>query len=192
VIFGDLLKFLALAEPHPACCAGLELSCNKRLRRDRTSPCFNSSRPQVAADTYFDRRACACTHGEVVTAVSPLYPNPWRKKCWGPFTLFRSSIRSTHGLGLFRESPRWRDVAATHEYTHFDEWWGPFTQRGCDTSAACHHRAARHTWPARATTVLHATRGQLETSSSPPSHHQPHTPALLALPCMAGTRRWAT
>ena len=24
------------------------------------------------------------------SAISPLYPNPWRKKCWGPFTAFRT------------------------------------------------------------------------------------------------------
>ena len=133
VVFGDLLKFLALAEPHPACCRGLEMPCNKRARRDRASVCYNSSRPQIAADTYFDRRACTCTNGEVVTAVSPLYPNPWRKKCWGPFTLFRSSIVSHHGLRLFLESPKWREIVATPEYTHFDEWWGPFVQRGYES-----------------------------------------------------------
>ena len=133
VVFGDLLKFLRLAEPHPACCRGLEINCNKRARRDPTSPCFNSSRPQIAADTYFDRRACTCQHGEVVTAVSPLYPNPWRKKCWGPFTLFKGSITSQHGWSLFRESPKWKDIVSEAGYTHFDEWWGPFTQRGYET-----------------------------------------------------------
>ena len=133
VVFGDLLKFLALAEPHPACCKGLEVNCNKAARRDRSSVCYNSSRPRVAADTYGNRKACACTNGEVVTAISPLYPNPWRKKCWGPFTLFRGSIQSQHGWRLFEESPKWREVVETHEYTHFDEWWGPFVQRGYET-----------------------------------------------------------
>ena len=129
VVFGNLLKFLALAEPHPACCRGLELNCNKRARRDRSSPCFNSSRPMVAADTFFDRRACPCMNGEQVTAVSPLYPNPWRKKCWGPFTLFKASM----GLRLFERAVKWKDALSTWEYTHFDEWWGPFTQRGYDS-----------------------------------------------------------
>ena len=129
VVFGDLLKFLARAEPHPACCRGLEVACNKRARRDRSSPCFNSSRPMLAADTFYDRQACACTHGEHVTAVSPLYPNPWRKKCWGPFTLFKVSM----GMRLFERANKWRDALSTWEYTHFDEWWGPFTQRGYDS-----------------------------------------------------------
>ena len=129
VVFGDLLKFLTLAQPRPACCKGLEINCKKRDRRDRRSPCFNSSRPMVAADTYFDRHACPCTSGEVVTAVSPLYPNPWRKKCWGPFTLFRVSA----GARLYRETPKWRDALATAAYTHFDEWWGPFVQQGFES-----------------------------------------------------------
>ena len=129
VVFGDLLKYLSLAEPQPACCKGLEVACNKRARRDRSSPCFNSSRPQVAADTFFDRRACPCTAGETVTAVSPLYPNPWRKKCWGPFTLFKASM----GLQLFESAAKWKDALSTWEYTHFDEWWGPFTQRGYES-----------------------------------------------------------
>ena len=129
VVFGDVLKFLARAEPHPACCAGLEVACNKRARRDRTSPCFNSTRPNQAADVFFDRHACTCRGHEAVTAVSPLYPNPWRKKCWGPFTLFKTSA----GLHLFERASKWREALSTAEYTHFDEWWGPFVQRGYES-----------------------------------------------------------
>ena len=106
VVFGDLLKFVALAEPHPACCRNLELQCSKRDRRDPSSPCSDPTRPRRGADTYFDSGACACTAGENTSAISPLYPNPWRKKCWGPFTAFR-----TDGLPdaaqLFRKTKRW-------------------------------------------------------------------------------------
>ena len=106
VVFGDLLKFVALAEPHPACCRNLELQCSKRDRRDPSSPCSDPARPRRGADTYFDSGACACTAGENTSAISPLYPNPWRKKCWGPFTAFR-----TDGLPdaaqLFRKTKRW-------------------------------------------------------------------------------------
>ena len=129
VIFGDLLSFFERAEPHPACCKGRELSCSKRLRNDVRSPCFNSSRPRDAADTFWNKRACSCENGETISAMSPLYPNPWRKKCWGPFTAFRTKI----GTELFRETPRWREMLSTPAYTHFDEWWGPFAGKGFET-----------------------------------------------------------
>ena len=129
VIFGDLLKFVELALAQPACCRGLEYGCTKRAWRDPRSPCFNSSRGREPADTYGDRGSCRCREGERVTAISPLYPNPWRKKCWGPFTLFRVSA----GARLFEETPKWRAALATAEYTHFDEWWGPFVQQGFES-----------------------------------------------------------
>jgi hypothetical protein len=129
VIFGDLLKFVELALAQPACCRGLEYGCTKRAWRDPRSPCFNSSRGREPADTYGDRDSCRCREGERVTAISPLYPNPWRKKCWGPFTLFRVSA----GARLFEETPKWRAALATAEYTHFDEWWGPFVQQGFES-----------------------------------------------------------
>ena len=50
VVFGDLLGYLARAVPKPACCKGLEVSCNKAARRTRGSVCFNSTRPMRAAD----------------------------------------------------------------------------------------------------------------------------------------------
>ena len=128
VIFGDVLKFIRLAEPKPACCAGLELTCGKRERRDPASRCFNSSRPRVPADTFFDHRACPCADASLrATAVSPLYPNPWRKKCWGPLTAFRADA---NGTSLFRTTPKWRSLLSTPQYTHFDEWWGSFGALG--------------------------------------------------------------
>lgn len=129
VVFGDLLKFVELAKPHPACCRGLEQGCNKKAKLDPSSPCFNSSRPRFASDTFSDRDACPCTRNERVTAISPLYPNPWRKKCWGPFTLFRVDA----GANLYAETPKWRAALATPDYTHFDEWWGPFVQKGYES-----------------------------------------------------------
>ena len=145
VVFGDLLKFVSLAEPRPACCRGLELTCDKKARHDRRSACFNSSRPRFAADTYHSHSVCPCTRGEAVTAISPLYPNPWRKKCWGPFTLFRTSA----GVRLYTETVKWRDALSTPEYTHFDEWWGPFEQRGYESIRASTH----------ASTHMHAHTG---------------------------------
>ena len=143
VVYGDLRAHMALALRAPACCAGRELQCSKRLRRDRRSPCFNSSRapPGRSADTWRDARACPCTAGERVTAVSPLYPNPWRKKCWGPFTAFRvEGGASAAGArppatttSLFRRAPKWRQIVGTAEYAHFDEWWGPLSARGFET-----------------------------------------------------------
>ena len=129
VVFGDLLGFFERAEPNPACCKGRELSCSKRLRRDLSSPCFNSSRPRDAADTFWKKGACACEHGEAISALSPLYPNPWRKKCWGPFTAFRTSL----GTDIFRRTKRWREMLAMEAYTHSDEWWGPFAGKGFET-----------------------------------------------------------
>jgi hypothetical protein len=125
VVFGDLLRFVHIAEPEPACCRGLEVSCSKKARRNRRSPCYNSTRPMYAADVLGSRRACPCSGGERVTAISPLYPNPWRKKCWGPLTLFRVEA----GSRLYERAPKWRAALANPEYTHFDEWWGPFVQQ---------------------------------------------------------------
>lgn len=123
VLFGDLLKFVRLAEKRPACCAGLETTCSKRARRDRASPCFNSTRARDAADTFYKKNACACADRKLrATAVSPLYPNPWRKKCWGAFTAFRVE----GGEALYRRAPKWKALLGTHVYTHFDEWWGSF------------------------------------------------------------------
>ena len=99
-------KFIALAEPHPACCRNLEQQCSKRDRRDPSSPCSDPTRPRRGADTYFDSGACACTAGENTSAISPLYPNPWRKKCWGPFTAFRTDGLPT-AAQLFRKTKRW-------------------------------------------------------------------------------------
>ncbi len=150
VIFGDLTHYLKLALAEPACCAGLEVPCPKRARRDVRSVCYNSTRPLVAADTFYDHSACRCRNGEAVTAVSPLYPNPWRKKCWGPLTLFRVDTAAAlpaaalaaraararavpRGNELFRQSRRWREALAEPEYVHFDEWWGPFERKGIES-----------------------------------------------------------
>ena len=137
VIFGDLLKFLAIAEPHPACCHKLEQQCSKRDRRDPQSPCSDPNRPRNGADTYFDPRACPCTAGERVTAISPLYPNPWRKKCWGPFTAFRAASGALPsqpgGAELFRRTHKWQQLLAMDAYAHFDEWWGPYAGNGLET-----------------------------------------------------------
>ena len=131
VVFGDLLGHFDRAAPHPACCAGLEIACPKKARRDPRSPCFNSSRPRQAADTYWHpKRVCVCEHGEVVNALSPLYPNPWRKKCWGPFTAFRTKQL---GTSIFRRTARWREIVAEPAYVHSDEWWGPFAGKGFET-----------------------------------------------------------
>ena len=82
--------------------------------------------PQV----YSHKRYCPCEHGETVNVVTPLYPNPWRKKAWGAFTAFRVGW----GTSLFRSSPQWRSVVTSGDYAHFDEWWGTFHySRGWET-----------------------------------------------------------
>ena len=148
VVFGDLLKFIRLAEPKPACCAGLEITCGKRARRDVTSRCYNSTRARETADTFFNARACACADASArSTAISPLYPNPWRKKSWGPLTVFRADA---NGTALYRRTPRWRDVLATPVYTHFDEWWGSFSSlsgKGEETPPRRRRRRRRHHIP---------------------------------------------
>eukprot|EP00966_Prymnesium_polylepis_P140253 3239716-Prymnesium_polylepis.1 len=84
-----------------------------------------------AADTYWHpKRVCICEHGERVNAISPLYPNPWRKKCWGPFTAFRTDAP---GVGLYRQTARWREIISEPAYVHSDEWWGPFAGKGFET-----------------------------------------------------------
>ena len=81
-------------------------------------------------NVYTHKNFCPCDHGEVVNVVTPLYPNPWRKKAWGPFTAFRVGW----GTSLFRASPQWAGVIASGDYAHFDEWWGTFHyERGWET-----------------------------------------------------------
>ena len=69
--------------------------------------------------------ACKC----VAQVVCPLFPNPWFKPVWGPFTAFRTSL----GLRLYEASPHWRRVLASEDYAHFDEWWGSKRARGWQT-----------------------------------------------------------
>eukprot|EP00962_Isochrysis_galbana_P029719 scaffold9553_cov114-Isochrysis_galbana.AAC.10 len=116
MVFGDLLRFMAHAVTRPAC-------CKVQLRAD--------GQPQSAnkVNVYQHKEACPCDPGAQVNVISPLYPNPWRKKVWGPFTAFRTGL----GTELFRESPHWRSILATNKYAHFDEWWGPFHDLGWET-----------------------------------------------------------
>ena len=117
VVFGDLLRFMELAARRPAC-------CKVPLRRDGTP------KSKRLVNVYHHRDACPCTNGESINVVCPLYPNPWSKKAWGPFTAFRVGF----GSELFRQSPQWRAVLGSNEYAHFDEWWGPFHySRGWET-----------------------------------------------------------
>ena len=82
------------------------------------------------SQVYSHKRYCPCEHGETVNVVTPLYPNPWRKKAWGAFTAFRVGW----GTSLFRSSPQWRSVVTSGDYAHFDEWWGTFHySRGWET-----------------------------------------------------------
>jgi len=62
------------------------------------------------------------TGGERVSAVSSFYPNPWRKKCWGPLTVFR--VGAANHTNLFRFARSWPELIASPKYEHFDEWWG--------------------------------------------------------------------
>ena len=76
VIFGDLLKFMRRAAERPAC-------CKVPLRPD------GQPRSMRAVNVYLHKAACPCPAGTRVNVICPLYPNPWRKKAWGPFTAFR-------------------------------------------------------------------------------------------------------
>ncbi|KAL1504532.1 hypothetical protein AB1Y20_010934 [Prymnesium parvum] len=147
VVFGDLLKFVEAAQARPACCRvplrlrGLHKGEPKKLS---------------SVNVYTHKAACPCTNGEKVNVICPLYPNPWRKKAWGPFTAFRASalintsrsderppLRAT---SLFRNSPQWRAVLTSADYAHFDEWWGPFHySRGWETMGDVLTRLAEDT-----------------------------------------------
>lgn len=130
VVFGDLLKFMDLAATRPACCK-VPLKPNGLPKSTRL------------VNVYQHKAACPCEHGEEVNVICPLYPNPWRKKAWGPFTAFRSGA-VVRGVGagsaalqataLYRHSPQWRSVIESGDYAHFDEWWGPYHySRGWET-----------------------------------------------------------
>lgn len=117
VVFGDLVKFLSFASRRPAC-------CKVPLRKDGTPKSVNR------VNVYSHSGACPCPPNTRANVVCPLYPNPWRKKAWGPFTAFRVDF----GAELFRQSPQWREVIVSNEYAHFDEFWGPFHySRGWET-----------------------------------------------------------
>ena len=78
VVFGDLLKFFRRAAERPACCR-VPLRPNGEPKSTR------------AVNVYLHRAACPCPEGTRVNVMCPLYPNPWRKKAWGPFTAFRAA-----------------------------------------------------------------------------------------------------
>ena len=105
VIFGDLLRYLNKAQQLPACCL-------------QTGERFSVSK----ANTFFHNDACPCRAGEEINVFCPLYPNPWRKKAWGPFTAFR--VDGNEGIRRYRSSPTWQKALTQTEYAHFDEWWG--------------------------------------------------------------------
>lgn len=83
------MRFLRVANRKPACCKGLEY-CKPSRRQNRSSPCgAAAARGRGHPANTHDPTKCRCATPERVTAVTPFYPNPWRKKCWGPFTAFR-------------------------------------------------------------------------------------------------------
>eukprot|EP00967_Tisochrysis_lutea_P096666 scaffold141727_cov32-Tisochrysis_lutea.AAC.2 len=126
VVFGNLLKFMDFAVAHPACCR-VAAGTGARSRSTRR------------VNVFLHRAACPCPPGANVNVISPLFPNPWLKKVWGPFTAFEARF----GAQLFRSSPQWREIISTNEYTHFDEWWGPFRyERGWETMGDVVTRAA--------------------------------------------------
>ena len=127
VVFGDLGRFMQMAMARPAC-------CRVPLRKDGTP------RSKRLVNVYLHRDACPCKAGEEVNVLSPLYPNPWAKKAWGPFTVrpvspvvvqrrccfalrgttwaaFRAqAFRVGFGTELFRRSAQWRAVVRAIAY----------------------------------------------------------------------------
>ncbi|EOD24145.1 hypothetical protein EMIHUDRAFT_116121 [Emiliania huxleyi CCMP1516] len=158
VVFGDLLSWMdrATRNEHAACCrciprqsdggrgaANFREQCAVRNATGQVGGCCNmplrrnakTGEMEVAnvnlVNVYLHKKYCPCDHGERVNVVCPLYPNPWRKKAWGPFTAFRVE---GGGASLFRRSPQWRAVVASGDYAHFDEWWGEYHySRGWET-----------------------------------------------------------
>ena len=92
VVFGDLLRFMDLAARRPAC-------CKVPLRRDGTP------KSKRLVNVYHHRDACPCTNGESINVVCPLYPNPWSKKAWGPFTAFRVGFGSSSSVNRRSGAP---------------------------------------------------------------------------------------
>ena len=160
VVFGDLLKWMdrATRDEHAACCRCIPRATDSRKARGARKARMTCEADAAGAradgrcceiplvrnkqtgelevrnlnmvNVYTHKNYCPCERGERVNVVSPLYPNPWRKKAWGPFTAFRVGW----GTSLFRESAQWRGVIASGDYAHFDEWWGQFHyERGWET-----------------------------------------------------------
>ena len=118
VIFGNLSKYIQIAEKTPACC--------------KTAVHQNSGLPLRISrvNVFYHEQVCPCASLDVrANVVCPLFPNPWRKMVWGPFTAFRNPL----ARDLFRNSPQWRQMITTPAYAHLDEWWGPFAARGWHT-----------------------------------------------------------
>ena len=86
VVFGDLLGHMQLASARPAC-------CKVPLRPDGTP------KHARAVNVYLHKGACPCERGERVNVICPLYPNPWRKKAWGPLTMFRTGALAASAAG---------------------------------------------------------------------------------------------
>lgn len=160
VVFGNLLKWMNLASrgKHAACCRCIprqgdggrgaakareecaaaaaaagnltrQTCCQIPLSKGKQSGQLEPRNVNMV-NVYSHKHYCPCDHDEQVNVVTPLYPNPWRKKAWGPFTAFRVGW----GTSLFRTSPHWKRVISSGDYAHFDEWWGEFHySRGWET-----------------------------------------------------------
>jgi hypothetical protein len=96
--------------------SGADGCCRVPLERNQRTGALEVRNVNMV-NVYSHKRYCPCESGERVNIVTPLYPNPWRKKAWGPFTAFRVGW----GTSLFRRSPHWQSVVASNEYAHFDE-----------------------------------------------------------------------
>jgi hypothetical protein len=106
VVFGDLLKWMGQAtlNRHAACCRCIPREKDGgRGARKAADECAASGGPPSGSccqiplrrspksgelevrnvnmvNVYSHKTFCPCDHGERVNVVSPLYPNPWRKK----------------------------------------------------------------------------------------------------------------
>ena len=115
VVFGDLERYMRMATSKPACCANLTRGRDLNIYRRRS--------------------ACPCAQPTAVDLVTPLHPNPWNKKIWGPFTAIRDPARTMH---LPMRAPGWRGALTDPSYRHFDEWWGAKATLGETIDALVH------------------------------------------------------
>ena len=109
IFFGNIEKFIIPALSNPSC-------CKTTLRNGKPI-----TKSQV--NIYAHRNACTCDKNTTSDVFSPLFPNPFLKKVWGPLTVFKINSNLRSDL-FFQYSKFWKHIVTSNIYNHFDEFWG--------------------------------------------------------------------